>query len=109
MKLSNGTKIDGIEWAWEGHLRGGGEEVRDVLLGAVVGVAVCDMAKNPSFVQRNPVSKFEWIWFSRQIFHVSPILDYMRRIDVFFSFIGGPSRMVLVGMECMTLGRKMES
>jgi hypothetical protein len=55
-------------WAWEGHLRGVGEEVRDVLLsGAVVGVAVCDMAKNPSFVCRKPVFKFDWIWFSRQM------------------------------------------
>jgi hypothetical protein len=45
-KLFNGTKIDGMRWAWEGHLRGGGQEVRDVLLsGAVVGVAVCDMSK----------------------------------------------------------------
>jgi hypothetical protein len=51
-----------------GHLRGGGEEVRDVLLsGAVVGVAVCDMAKNPSFVRRKPVFKVDWIWFSRQM------------------------------------------
>jgi hypothetical protein len=34
-----------------GHLRGGGEEVRDVLLsGAVVGVMLCDMDKNPSVV-----------------------------------------------------------
>jgi hypothetical protein len=67
-KLSNGTKIDGIGWAWEGHLRGGGEEVRDELLsGAVVGVTVCDMAKNPSFVHRKPVFMFDWIWFSRQI------------------------------------------
>jgi hypothetical protein len=46
----------------------GGEEVRDVLLsGAVVGVAVRDMAKNPSFVCRKPVFKFDWIWFSRQM------------------------------------------
>jgi hypothetical protein len=67
-KLFNGTKIDGMRWAWEGHLRGGGEEVRDVLLsGAVVGVAVCDMSMNPSFVCRKPVFKFGWIWFSRQM------------------------------------------
>jgi hypothetical protein len=56
--------MDGMRWAWEGHVRGG----RDVLLsGAVVGVAVCDMAKNPSFVCRKPVFKFDWIWFSRQM------------------------------------------
>jgi hypothetical protein len=67
-KLSNGTKNDSIGWAYKGHLRGGGEEVRDVLLsGAVVGVAVCDMPKNPSFVHRKPVFKFDWIWFSRQM------------------------------------------
>jgi hypothetical protein len=53
---------------WACDLRGGGEEVRDVLLsGAVVGVAVCDMAKNPSFVCRKPVFKFDWIWFTRQM------------------------------------------
>jgi hypothetical protein len=34
---------------------------------AVVGVAVCDMAKNLSFVQRKPVFMFDWIWFSRQM------------------------------------------
>jgi hypothetical protein len=68
IKLSSGTKIDGNGWAWEGHLRDGGGEVRDVLLsGAVVGVAVCDMAKNPSFVRRKPLFKFDWIWFSRQM------------------------------------------
>jgi hypothetical protein len=38
-----------------------------LLSGAVVGVAVCDMAKNPSFVHRKPVFKFDWIWFSRQM------------------------------------------
>jgi hypothetical protein len=39
-----------------------GEEVHDVLLsGAVVGVVVCDMAKNPSFVHHEPVFKFDWI------------------------------------------------
>jgi hypothetical protein len=56
-KLSNGTKIDGIGWAWEGHLRGGGEEVRDELLsGAVVGVTVCDMAKESEL--RSPQASF---------------------------------------------------
>jgi hypothetical protein len=41
----------------EGHLSGGGEEVSDVLLSqAVVGVAVCNMAKNPSFIQLKLVS-----------------------------------------------------
>jgi hypothetical protein len=60
-------KIDGSGWAWEGHLHGRGEEVRDVLLsGAVVGVTVCDMAKNSSLVHHEPVFKFDWIWFSHR-------------------------------------------
>jgi hypothetical protein len=60
--------MDGNGLACEGQLRGGGEEVRDVLLsGVVVGVTMCDMAKNPSFVHRKPVFKFDWIWFSRRM------------------------------------------
>jgi hypothetical protein len=56
-----GPKLRGLG-ACEGHVRGGGEEVRDVLLsGAVEGVAVCYMTKNPSFVHRKPVLKFDWI------------------------------------------------
>jgi hypothetical protein len=40
-KLSKGIKSDGIGWAWEGYLHGGGEEVRHVMLsGALVGVTV---------------------------------------------------------------------
>jgi hypothetical protein len=66
--VSNVIKIDGIGWAWEGHLLGGGEEIQDVLLsGAVMGVTVCDMAKNPSFVNRKPAFKLDWIWFSRKM------------------------------------------
>jgi hypothetical protein len=38
-----------------------------LLSGAVVGVKVCDMAKNPSFVHCKPVFKFDWIYFSRQM------------------------------------------
>jgi hypothetical protein len=33
-----------------------------LLSGAMVGVAVSGMAKNPSFVHRKPVFKFDWIW-----------------------------------------------
>jgi hypothetical protein len=48
-----------------GHARqlsGGSEEIRDVLLsGAVVSAAVCDMAKTPSFVHREPIFKLDWI------------------------------------------------
>jgi hypothetical protein len=38
-----------------------------LLPGAVVGVTVCDMAKNPSFVHSQPVFKFDWLWSSRQM------------------------------------------
>jgi hypothetical protein len=52
-KLTNGLKIDKNGLAWKGRLSGGAEEFYDVLLsGAVVDVAVCDMATNPSFVHR---------------------------------------------------------
>jgi hypothetical protein len=67
-KLSKWIKIDGSGWAWEGHLLGGGEEVRDVLeSGGMVGVTVYYVTKYPSFVHRNPVFKLDWIWFSRKM------------------------------------------
>jgi hypothetical protein len=56
-----GPKLTG----WGGH--GRVIYVVELLSGAVVCVAVCDMAKNPSFVCRKPVFKFDWIWFSRQM------------------------------------------
>jgi hypothetical protein len=59
-KLPNWIKIDKSWWVWKGQVSGGVEEIRDVLLsGAVVVVAVCDMAKNPSFIHCQPDSS--WI------------------------------------------------
>jgi hypothetical protein len=60
----HGSILTEVGGAWEGHLLGGGEEVRDVLVpGGMVGVPVYYVTKYPSFVHRNPV----WIWFSRKM------------------------------------------
>jgi hypothetical protein len=42
------------------------------------------------------------------VFRASHILDKMGRTDAFCSMVRGPSGIVLVGKEYVTLGRKME-
>jgi hypothetical protein len=43
-----------------------------------------------------------------RVFRASPIVDKMGRTDAFCKVVRGPSGMVLVGKEYVTLGRKME-
>jgi hypothetical protein len=77
-----------MRWVWEGHLRGEGEEVRDVLLsGAVVGVAVCG----------KPVFKFDWIWFSRQMLIQIEIIKGSKTI------LSAMASGEILRLKCMTM------
>jgi hypothetical protein len=46
----------------------GGEIIGDVLLTGVEGVSTRgSMAKNSSFVQRQPVFELGWVWYPREV------------------------------------------
>jgi hypothetical protein len=59
-----------------GRLGDGGEIIGDVLLTGVEGVSTGgNMAKNSSFVQRQPVLELGWVWYAREVVHYGRVQE----------------------------------